>query len=60
MKTPPPKKPDPEQMTAEEAEALKRVLRALKAWWTIGAGFGDSAELDELVAAFQDARKVVD
>lgn len=56
MKTP--AKPDPDKLTATEAEALKRLLRALKAWWQIGAGFGDSAELDELVAAFQDARKL--
>jgi hypothetical protein len=53
-------KPDPEKLAAAEAEALKRVLRAFKTWWQIGPGFGDSEQLDELVAAFEDARKTID
>jgi hypothetical protein len=46
-------------LTPKEAEALKRVLRALKSWWFMEPRDIQLEEdaLGEVIAAFTDARK---
>lgn len=47
-----------ERFTQEEAELLKRAARAFKRWWALPPNQPDDAQLDEMIEAVSDLRKL--